>query len=49
MRKLIVFNLITLDGYHTGPDNDLTGLPLGGAFDTYTIAPSGTICLRTIW
>jgi len=37
MRKLIVFNLISLDGYQTGPDNDLTSMPLGGVFDSYTL------------
>lgn len=38
MRKIIVFNVISLDGYHTGPDNDVSVmLPMmGGVFDTYT-------------
>lgn len=38
MRKLIVFNLISLDGYHTGPGNDVTVMfpMMGGVFDTYT-------------
>jgi hypothetical protein len=38
MRKIIVFNIISLDGYHTGPDNDVSVmLPvMGGVFDTYT-------------
>jgi len=37
MRKLIVFNIISLDGYHTGPDNDPTVMfpMMGGVFDTY--------------
>jgi dihydrofolate reductase len=38
MRKLIVFNIISLDGYHTGPNNDASVMfpMMGGVFDTYT-------------
>ena len=38
MRKVIVFNLISLDGYHTGPNNDVSVMipMMGGVFDTYT-------------
>ncbi len=38
MRKIIVFNAISLDGYHTGPDNDVSVMfpMMGGVFDTYT-------------
>ena len=38
MRKIIVFNIISLDGYHTGPDNDVSVMfpVMGGVFDTYT-------------
>ena len=38
MRKIIVFNVISLDGYHTGPDNDVSVMfpMMGGVFDTYT-------------
>jgi hypothetical protein len=38
MRKIIVFNLISADGYHTGPDNDVSVMfpMMGGVFDTYT-------------
>lgn len=38
MRKLIVFNLISLDGYHTGPNNDPSVMfpMMGGVFDAYT-------------
>lgn len=38
MRKLIVFNLISLDGYHTGPDNNPSVMfpMMGGVFDAYT-------------
>ena len=37
MRKIIVFNIISLDGYHTGPDNDVSVMfpMMGGVFDTY--------------
>lgn len=37
MRKLIVFNIISLDGYHTGPGNNVMIMPMGGVFDAYTI------------
>lgn len=38
MRKIIVFNVISLDGYHTGPNNDVSVMfpMMGGVFDTYT-------------
>jgi dihydrofolate reductase len=38
MRKIIVFNVISLDGYHTGPDNDVSVMfpIMGGVFDMYT-------------
>jgi len=38
MRKVVVFNVISLDGYHTGPDNDVSVMfpMMGGVFDTYT-------------
>ena len=38
MRKLIVFNIISLDGYHTGPNNDVSVMypMMGGVFDAYT-------------
>lgn len=38
MRKVIVFNVISLDGYHTGPNNDVSVMfpMMGGVFDTYT-------------
>jgi hypothetical protein len=37
MRKLIVFNIISLDGYYTGPVNNVMVMPMGGVFDAYTI------------
>jgi dihydrofolate reductase len=38
MRKIIVFNVISLDGYHTGPDHDVSVMfpMMGGVFDLYT-------------
>jgi dihydrofolate reductase len=38
MRKLIVFNIISLDGCQTGPGNDPSVMfpMMGGVFDTYT-------------
>ena len=38
MRKLIVFNIISLDGYHTGPGNDVSVMfpMMGKVFDAYT-------------
>lgn len=37
MRKIIVYNIISLDGYHTGPDNDVSVMfpMMGDVFDTY--------------
>src|SRR5215469_8496485 len=37
MRKIIVYNVISLDGYHTGLDNDVSVMfpMMGGVFDTY--------------
>jgi dihydrofolate reductase len=37
MRKLVVYNVISLDGYHTGPGNDVSVMfpMMGGVFDTY--------------
>ena len=39
MRKVVVYNLISLDGYHTGPDNDVSVMfpMMGGVFDTYAV------------
>ena len=38
MRKTIVFNAISLDGYHKEPGNDVSVMfpMMGGVFDTYT-------------
>jgi dihydrofolate reductase len=37
VRKIIVFNIISLDGYHTGPNNEVSVMfpMMGGVFDTY--------------
>lgn len=37
MRNIIVFNVVSLDGYHTSPDNDVSVMfpMMGGVFDTY--------------
>ena len=35
MRKLIVSNIMSLDGYYTGPGNNVMVLPMDAAFDAY--------------
>ncbi len=35
MRKLIVCNMMSLDGYYTGPGNNVMVLPMDEAFDAY--------------
>jgi dihydrofolate reductase len=37
MGKIIVYNIISLDGYHTGPGNDVSVMfpMMGNVFDTY--------------
>ena len=37
MRKIIVYNVVSLDGYHTGPNNEVSIMfpMMGGVFDTY--------------
>jgi dihydrofolate reductase len=37
MRKIIVYNVISLDGYHTGPGNEVSVMfpMMGNVFDTY--------------
>jgi dihydrofolate reductase len=35
MRKLIVANIMSLDGYYEGPGKNVMVMPMGGAFDTY--------------
>ncbi len=45
MRKIIVYNVISLDGYHTGPGNDASVMfpMMGNVFDSYN-----TELLRTV-
>ena len=35
MRKLIVCNIMSLDGFYEGPGNDVMVMPMGGPFDAY--------------
>lgn len=35
MRKLIVCNIVSLDGYYEGPGGDVMALPFDEAFDEY--------------
>lgn len=35
MRRVIVTNIVSLDGYHEGPDNGALDLPMDAAFDAY--------------
>src|SRR5918998_4026132 len=35
MRKLIVANIVSLDGYYAGPGSDSSVLPMDEAFDAY--------------
>ena len=37
MRKLIVSNIMSLDGYYTGPGNNVMVLPMDEAFDAYNV------------
>jgi dihydrofolate reductase len=37
MRKLIVTNIVSLDGYYEGPGNNVLALPMDGTFDTYNV------------
>lgn len=38
MRKLVVTNIVSLDGYYEGPDNNVMVLPMDGTFDAYNVA-----------
>jgi dihydrofolate reductase len=35
MRKLVVCNIMSLDGYYTGPGDDVMVMPMDAAFDAY--------------
>ena len=48
MRKLIITNIISLDGFSTGPGGDVLALPMDGAFDSYNaerLRAAGTLLL----
>ncbi|WP_084960127.1 dihydrofolate reductase family protein [Thermoactinospora rubra] len=48
MRKLIVANIVSLDGYYEGPGNDVMALPFDEAFDHYNaerLRAAGTLLL----
>ncbi|TDU86650.1 dihydrofolate reductase [Kribbella voronezhensis] len=42
MRKLIVHNIVSLDGYITGPGDNVMLLPMGDFFDAYCAERLGT-------
>lgn len=37
MRRVIVSNIVSLDGFHEGPDQGVMDLPMGGVFDAYNL------------
>ena len=48
MRSVVVWNLISLDGYYEGPNQNVLALPLDEAFDAYSaerMEAAGTILL----
>ena len=48
MRKVIVCNIMSLDGYYDGPGHDVMVLPMDDAFDAYNlerIRSAGTVLL----
>jgi dihydrofolate reductase len=48
MRKLIVTNITSLDGYYEGPGGNVMALPMDGSFDTYNaerLAAADTLLL----
>ena len=48
MRKLIVANIVSLDGYYEGPGGNVTVLPMDHTFDAYNaerLAAAGTLLL----
>lgn len=38
MRRLVVTNIMSLDGYYEGPGNNVMVLPMDGTFDAYNVA-----------
>lgn len=48
MRKVIVCNIMSLDGYYTGPGDDVMALPMDSAFNAYNVErmrTAGTVLL----
>jgi hypothetical protein len=48
MRKLIVANIVSMDGYYEGPGRNVMLLPMDGAFDDYNLErmrAAGTVLL----
>jgi hypothetical protein len=48
MRRVIVSNIMSLDGYYEGPGRNVMVLNMDGAFDTYNverIRTAGTVLL----
>jgi hypothetical protein len=41
MRKLIVSNIMSLDGYYEGPGKNVMALPLDEAFELLPVRPEG--------
>jgi dihydrofolate reductase len=37
MRKLVVTNIVSLDGFHEGPGKDVMAMPMDHSFDTYNL------------
>jgi hypothetical protein len=37
LRKLIVTNIISLDGYYEGPNKNVMVMPMDDAFDSYNV------------
>jgi dihydrofolate reductase len=38
MRKLVVANIMSLDGYYTGPDDNIMVMPMDPSFDAHNVA-----------
>jgi hypothetical protein len=48
MRKLIVGNIVSIDGFYEGPGGDIMALPFEDAFDDYNaerLRAAGTLLL----
>ena len=51
MRKLVVGNIMSVDGYYDGPGRDVMVMPQepGGRSWSSAAAPSGTTCSPMAW